>query len=115
MNMAYLLAWLYAFACTQAVEMPLYRWGVPIGWLRAGSLSLVTHPLVWFVIPPICYHAGLGYISMLVVAELFAWLAEALMLSMFGIGWRRALATALLVNGASFSLGLAGQLLFGFP
>ena len=103
-----LRGWLLAFAFTQAVEIPIYRRaGAPL-WV-AFAASALTHPVVWFVFPL----AGLEWGWMVVWAELFAWLAEALWLRWHGV--RRPLLWSLLANGASLSLGLLSRGLFGVP
>jgi hypothetical protein len=113
-----IVAWLWAFLFTQAVEIPLYvamlrreaRAGRARGELGLGDLvglgfgaSAITHPIVWFVIPQIPYDS---YWAMVGRAELFAVVAEgiylyALCLSHLG----RALSASLLANAASFGLG----------
>lgn len=104
--------WAIAFAFTQMVEAPIYaaaigesrvrreRWGIAL------AASLLTHPMVWFVIPDL-----VGYIapeashwSAIAVAETFAVTLEAAWLYTFGV--RPAFALALVANGASFTLGL---------
>ncbi|MEZ4366693.1 MAG: hypothetical protein R2939_10455 [Kofleriaceae bacterium] len=115
MIVTYFEAWLMAFALTQLVETPLYMWLARVGVARAFSLSLVTHPLVWYVIPPLCYGAGLSYRQMIVLDELFAWLAEAALLRLYGCRWRRALVVALVVNAASVVVGLVARAWFGLP
>ena len=103
-----LRAWLLAFTFTQAVEIPIYRRaGAPL-WV-AFAASALTHPVVWFLFP----QAGLGWIWMVVWAELFAWLAEALWLHWHRV--QRPLVWSLLANGASLSLGLLSRHLFGLP
>ena len=104
-----------AFVLTQLVEVPLYRLAAPVSWLRGFSLSLVTHPAVWYVIPPLCYRNGLGYHQMLGIAEFFAWSVEAGMLMLYGVPWRRALLVALLVNAASVLVGMAARAWCGLP
>lgn len=115
LSYAYFEAWLMAFVLTQAAEVPLYVWLAPVGVARAFALSLVTHPAVWYVIPPICYRAGLTYHQMLVIDELFAWLAEAALLRAFGVRWRRALLVALVANAASVLVGVVARTWFGMP
>jgi hypothetical protein len=115
MNATYFQAWLLAFAVTQLVEVPLVRWLARLGWLRAFSLSLVTHPAVWYVIPPLCYRAGLGYSQMIWIAEAFAWLVEAAMLVAYGVRWRSALLVSLVANGASVLVGVVARTWFGMP
>lgn len=111
----YFQAWLCAFALTQLVEVPLYRRLAPVGWWRAASLSAVTHPAVWYVIPPLCYSAGLRFAQMLVVAEAFAWLGEAGLLMAYGVRARRALLVSLVANGASVLAGEAARAWLGMP
>jgi hypothetical protein len=102
------LAWLLAFAFTQAVEIPIYRRaGAPL-WVAFGA-SALTHPVVWFVFP----RAGLPWLWMVLWAELFAWLAEAAWLRWHGV--RRPLWWSLLANGASLSLGLLSRHFLGGP
>ena len=115
MTMKYFQAWFMAFALTQIVEVPLYRYAAPVRWWQGFSLSLVTHPCVWYVIPPICYGNGMSYERIITIAELFAWLTEAAMLRMYGLRWRRALIIALLVNAASVVVGMTTRELFGWP
>jgi hypothetical protein len=113
------LAYAAALTLTLVAEIPIVaaglgRWyrvpawhGVPIG----AVASIVTHPVVWFVLPgPLISVAGsLGY---LLIAEGFAWLAEALV---FWLATRRdpvgLLLLSLLANTASFTLGIVLQTL----
>jgi hypothetical protein len=104
----YLLEWLLAFAITQAVEIPIYVWAFPgerWPWraLKAFGASAITHPFVWFLFPFLLPgHAR--YLTMVVVAESFAVGVEAVYLRLLGAG--RALAWAMVANGASFSVGV---------
>ena len=113
-----MLPWLYAFAFTQAVEVPLYTRSLDdkiplVGRLvRAFSLSLVTHPFVWFVFPRMDLPS---WTAQLIVSEAFAVLVEAAMLTAFGIGKKRALWLALSANALSLGLGLTSRALFGVP
>jgi len=115
MNLTYVEAWLLALALTQLAEVPVYRWLARVDVWRALSLSFVTHPLVWFVIPPLCTSAGLDYPQMIVVAELFAWTAEAALLRVYGVRWPRALLVAFAANAASVLLGMATRHWLGVP
>jgi hypothetical protein len=105
------IAWLMAFAFTQAVEVPIYR-RAGTGWRDAFLASAITHPIVWFGFPTV-RGWGLGYSGTLVVMESFAILAEALFLWTRGV--RRALLWTLLANLASVTLGFASRALFGWP
>ncbi len=106
-----LLAWLGAFAVTQAVEVPLYgralrgRWGV------AFAASLWTHPVVWFGFP--LWFRTLGHVRQVVLAEAFAVAIEAVWLWRFGV--RRSIWWALAANAASVAVGLTSRALIGWP
>lgn len=117
-------AWLLAFAFTQVIEAPIYtrallerlpnrepvfeRW--PSALAVALGASALTHPIVWFVIPKLVPGA---WLTMVIVAELFAIIAEALWLRAFGL--RASLAWAAFANAASLSLGLLLRQIFGWP
>jgi hypothetical protein len=105
-------AWLRAFIFTQLIEVPIYARGLRCGIPAAFGASALTHPIVWFVIFHPRWQAGYG--TKLIVAELFAWLAEA---AYFRLVWRRprALLWALVANAASLGLGLLSRRLFGGP
>lgn len=124
----YLRAWLYAFVFTQAVEMPVYHFFLPCR-VRAALLpSLLTHPIVWFVIFP---YLDASHVAKVWLAEVFAVVVEALLgvwllrrsLAERGSASRtsrgrvvaRALVVAVVANAASLGLGLASRRLFGVP
>ncbi len=103
--------WLNAFIFTQLVEVPIYVRFIP-GEHRAARAfvaSLVTHPIVWFVIPLL----ELPYYPYAFVAELFAWLTEAVYMHWLGV--RRPLLVSLLANAASAGLGPICRELIGWP
>lgn len=105
-----LLHWLAAFAVTQLVEVPIYlraqrRFGVAFG------ASAITHPIVWFVVP--AFWRGGGYLGMVLVAEAFAVITEAVWLRRFGV--RHAFWWSLLANASSVAIGLSIRALFGWP
>ncbi|MFO1326212.1 MAG: hypothetical protein U1F56_02550 [Rubrivivax sp.] len=105
MTLAQALAdWLPAFALTQAVEAPIYRWGARASWARAFGASALTHPLVWFAAPALLEPA-VGYTAMVAVAEAFAVGAEALWIGRGGV--TRPLRWSLIANAASLAVGLA--------
>ncbi len=110
-----------ALLLTLAIETPiaavgLARWyRVPAvrGVCVAAAASLLTHPVVWFVLPA-WLTPTVGHLGYLLVAEGFAWLAEA---GVFWLATRRdpvgLLLLSLAANMASFGTG--GLLrLFGF-
>ena len=103
------LHWAVAFAVTQLVEVPIYlrarcRFSVAFG------ASTITHPVVWFVVPALW--RGGSYVGMVLVAEVFAVITEALWLRRFGV--RRALAWSLVANAASVAVGLSVRALSGW-
>jgi hypothetical protein len=125
------VSWLAAFVFTQAVEVPIYAlaqrmihpskdgatpppsrasawaWRVAL----AFGASALTHPIVWFVLPPTS--RWLGYWGYVALAEAFAVLAEAAYFRALGLP--RALLWALGANAASAGLGLASRALWGVP
>jgi len=120
----YTQAWLGAFAFTQVVEVPIWAYALrrhrklgPDGrpwpvWACAAlgfAASFITHPYVWFVFPGLIPH----YVTMVVVAEVFAVGVEALYAGLLGLRWP--LAWSLLANAASALLGLASRERFGWP
>ena len=107
---SYVIAWAWAFAFTQTVEIPVYRRLLGCGIGRAFGASALTHPLIWWSFP----HQSLPYFVAVTIAELFAWLGEAVYFAR-PYGMRRALLASLIANGASFVLGMVSRKLFGFP
>lgn len=115
MSPAFVLAWLRAFLVTQAVEAPIYRFGYRATWRVALLASALTHPVVWFgFFGPFAAQEALGYWPRVLLAESFAWLAEAAWLAAT-TRRRRALAWSALANLASVAVGLLARALLGFP
>lgn len=117
----WLIGWLSAFALTQAVELPIYvralREGerptidrLPIAIAIAFGASALTHPIVWFVMPKLIPD---NWLTMVIVAELFAITAEAAWLRAFELP--RALAWAGFANAASVLVGIVLRQLIGWP
>jgi len=106
------LRWLLALAFTQVVEAPIYAFAIGETrarrerWAIALAASLITHPLVWFVIPEATSWLlpDAGRWTAIAVAETFAVVAEALWLATWSV--RLSLPLALFANGTSFTLGL---------
>ena len=115
MNLTYFQSWALAFALTQLVEMPVYRTLAPVSWRRAFSLSLATHPVVWYVVPPLCERAGLSWGPTLWLAEGFAYLVEAALLRAYGVSWLRAVAVSCAANTASAVVGELIRARWGVP
>jgi hypothetical protein len=102
-----------ALLLTLAIEIPmaaagLHRWyRVPAvrGVAIAAAASVLTHPVVWFVLPAWLL-PSVGSLGYLLIAEGFAWLAEA---AIFWLTTRRdpvgLLLLSLLANLASFTTG----------
>ncbi|PRQ04732.1 hypothetical protein ENSA5_04970 [Enhygromyxa salina] len=117
-------AWLTAFVFTQVIEIPIYmrallerldggepvvaRWSAALG--LAFGASAITHPIVWFVMPKL---VPSSWLTMVIIAELFAILTEAAWLRAFGL--RRSLAWAAFANAASVLIGMALRQVFGWP
>ncbi|MDB4944525.1 MAG: uncharacterized protein JWP97_4059 [Labilithrix sp.] len=113
-----IVRWLAAFAVTQLVEMPTYMRAqrgarTSVGRRLGVSFlaSAMTHPVVWFVVPALW--RGHSYLAMVLFAEAFAVLAEALWLSRCGVA--RALAWSVAANAASVAVGLTLRALTGWP
>lgn len=112
--LALLGPWLRAFALTQLVEAPIYRFGLKVRWTHALAASAVTHPVVWFFFPWLAERLDLGWGTMAVLAELFAWSVEAAYLALAaGARWPRAAVASLVANGASVAVGLALRAAWG--
>lgn len=111
------LAWLSGFGFTELVEVPLYgvrlfspaerSTGKRIA--IAFGASQVTHPFVWFVFPWLVHDEW----AMLLSAEVFAVVVEAMWLRFFSV--RHALLLSLTANCASLFLGLTSRHMFGWP
>lgn len=104
-----MVSWPVAFALTQAVELPFYTVGVAHRSLARRVLvgfgaSALTHPWVWFVLPPYLTPA-LGYWGYVAVVELLVVAAEAAYLTGMGFDARRALVRCALANAASAAAG----------
>jgi hypothetical protein len=115
MTTAYVETWLLALAITQIAEVPVYLALTRVGVWRALSLSFVTHPVVWFVIVPLCTSMGMTSLQMFVLAELFAWVTEAALLRSYGVRWRLALLASLVANATSVTVGELSRYYFGVP
>lgn len=120
------MSWLGAFLFTQAVEIPIYLYGlhrarVELAWPARAAVafgaSALTHPIVWFVFPRLWRSLGQpgGYWGMVAAAEAFAVLAEAVYLAGVRMKPGPAFALALLANAASVSLGFWSRFQFGWP
>jgi hypothetical protein len=106
-------AWFPAFLLTLAIEAPIVafmlRRGEP-NLVRLGVLilfaNLATHLAVWYVITQLLLVGTLAYT---VVAETWAIAAEAVFyrVAIRGLSTPRAIAVALVANGASFLVGRA--------
>lgn len=115
MTIAYLETWLLALAITQIVEVPVYLALTRVGVVRALSLSFATHPVVWFVIAPLGAATGMTSLQTFILAELFAWIAEAALLRCYGVRWRLALLASLVANATSVTVGELSRYYFGVP
>ena len=110
-----LISWLGAFVVTQLVECPIYRIALQQinghkVWLYAFSISLFTHPIVFFVFPFIDFAS---YWDMLAAAEAFAVLVEAMILRHWGCP--RPITVSVVANVSSAGIGLGLRAITGFP
>ncbi|MFK7990686.1 MAG: hypothetical protein AB8I08_31980 [Sandaracinaceae bacterium] len=116
-ELQFMTAWVSAFLLTQVIELVVHAHApglvLPLrGRLAVGfGASAITHPMVWFVIPPVVSalmnaDRDTEWWTAIAVAETFAFTAEALWLWMFGVRAKHALFTSLVANGASFGMGL---------
>jgi hypothetical protein len=105
-------AWFRAFLFTQIVEVPIYMRSMRCPIWAAFGASALTHPIVWFGF----FHPAIpgDYLTKVIAAELFAWLAEAAYFRLI-FKRRRAWLWSLCANGASVSLGLLSRHWFGVP
>jgi hypothetical protein len=136
---SYVRAWFGAFVFTQAVEVPIWAhalreqrdasvlWGLRPRADGEGDLarapwptwavvavafgaSAITHPFVWFAFPRF---QPWGYWAMVLQAEVFAVVVEAVYMRAFGLS--RALGWSLVANGASAGLGMLSRSFFDWP
>ena len=100
-----------AYALMLLLETPVY-WFFLVGFTRTETaiaisllINALTLPVVWFVLPPLLIS---NYPLYFVIAELFAWLAEAAMvkLAFQEMPWKRAILAALAANAVSAGIGL---------
>lgn len=70
-------------------------------------LNLATHPIIFLVMPPLLNTLQFSYLNYLIIAETFAPVVEALILSLFyKLSWRRSLLAALTANIVSWTIGV---------
>lgn len=97
--------WLIAFAVTQLVEVPIYLRATGRKWLAAFGASLITHPVVWFLLPRFWPRGH--WESLLIASALFCVAIEAAWLASWGV--KRPIEWSLVANGASFAVTLVLQ------
>jgi hypothetical protein len=109
--MPFVLLWLKAFLLTVLVEAPiaaaLLRRAEPRFARRVALVifaNVASHPAVWFIFPAL----GMPYTPMLVLAEAWAVLSEALFYRLVfeKTDAAEAFGISALANGASFGIGL---------
>ena len=131
MDPAEVAGWVRAFAFTQLIEVPLYTlalsWPVLRGRLQRGEprpapplsfrvavaflCSLLSHPVVWFGFPRLIDPYD-HYTAMVIAAEIFAVVSEAILLWAVRLRW--ALPVSFVANMASLSLGFLLRYLTGW-
>ncbi len=97
--------WSGAFLVTQLVEVPIYlclatMLRLPKRFIYGAGASTITHPIIWFCLP----WASGPYVMLILIAEAFAVIVEALWGRWWGVRspWR----VSFLANASSFSAGL---------
>ena len=105
--------WLFSFALTQLIEVPIL-----VLWIKQGSLrrriaiafgaSAITHPILWFVVDPLLREDF--YIAYVVVGETFAVITEAIYLRLLGV--RQPLLASVSANASSWLVGRGVRSLF---
>ena len=101
------MTWLTAFALTQALEMPVAWWalrGRRETWrilTVAFAASGLTHPALWFLLPPLFE----DYWTYVIVGEALVWSIEALLYALL-LDPRRGPAAAVAANAFSCGAGL---------
>jgi len=125
MSEALVVGWFWAFFFTQLIEIPIYTLGLRARPAEAFLASAITHPIVWFVIPPafeqlylalLAPHPSLWlaqgprYWIMAVVAEVFAVSVEAAYWASLrkSNAWRWSIAA----NATSFLMGFVRRSVF---
>lgn len=106
--------WPYIFVMTCLLELPIYLWllrqAVKPAWglLLCLTLNLLTHPVVWFVLPALLENQ----VHYVLVAEAFAVIVEGLALIALtrwkrweGLPWLSLLGVAFLANAVSATVG----------
>lgn len=118
---AYVLAWIQAFAVTEAVEAPIYRGVARVSWPAALAASALTHPFVWFFFPWLGDALEWSWTVTAIVAEAFAWAVEAAWIALVLVRrgdarpWLRGALGSLVANAASVTVGLLLRALFDWP
>jgi hypothetical protein len=97
-----------AFALIRAL-----RWGRGVHAALAATVgTLITHPIVWALVPRL--EPPLGYAGAVALIESGVVLAESVAYRVIvPLGWRRALAASLVANAASTAAGLLYYTLAG--
>lgn len=108
--------WLLAFVFTQVVEVPVYRRTLGVSAFQAFGASLLTHPMVWFVLCSPLWNVSWGV--RVAIAEFFAWLMEAAyfqwIVRAHG-GLTKMVSFTFVGNALSCGLGLLCHHFFGTP
>lgn len=99
---SYALLWLKAFCLTQLIEVPIYAIALKKRWILGFGASMLTHPIVWFVIPFLWDWKA--YSHFLIVAEGFAVVAEFFYLHLLKVP--KPWLWSLIANAASAGFGL---------
>lgn len=103
------MSWPLAFLLTLILEIPVVLLLLARGWRKDLPLALlansITHPVLWFVLPPLFS----DYLTFLIVGELAVFTSEALLYAAAVRCWRGA-AAGVAANSLSMAVGLLLQL-----
>ncbi len=104
--------YIFVFLSTCLLELLFYFWVLKkysylSRLLGLGIANLATHPIVYFLLPWLFSKQAIEWKYYLLTAEIFAPIAEAIILSVFfKIGWGRSILLMLAANLFSWGLGV---------
>jgi hypothetical protein len=113
--MSQIAALALSIAIEAVVAFALIRvlgWGSSLNAALAATLgTLITHPIVWFLIPSL--EAPIGYAGAVALVEAGVVLAESVAYRLIvPLSWRRSLVASLIANAASTAAGILYSALF---
>ena len=97
-------SWAFAFAMTQAVEVPIWMRAHTkrLRFVKSFGASALTHPLLWWIFMPM-WHGS--YVASVLVGEALVIAIEAAYARTLGV--KRPLVWSIVANAASTAVGFA--------